>query len=311
MKKNTFFLLLPIVCCLFTNAVFAQQYPLSNQYVVNKFSLSPAYAGAGESLEIFGNYRKDWIGIAGSPQTKSFSANGIVSKNMGLGASINSFQAGVFTTLSANINYAYHFRISGTHFLSMGFGMGVLEKHSNLSGKAAQADIVAINNMYRKSIMPDANFGIAYRGSKLHLSFSMPKMLSDKDDEKQTASFNPDYKGHIAYKYTFNKDWAIDPVAVISRTNNVSVFYEIAVPIMYQQKIWLTPIYKKTSIAIGVGGNLLSNLIMNYAYEFSSKGIMGQSSGTHEITIGWKLIKRKNNQPIPDPKKPYYDWINK
>ena len=81
MKTIKLFLFLPIVYCLFLNGALAQQLTLSNQYIINRFSLSPAYAGAGDKLEIFGSYRKDWTGIKGAPETKSVSANGIIYKN--------------------------------------------------------------------------------------------------------------------------------------------------------------------------------------------------------------------------------------
>lgn len=309
MKKNKFFLSFAFIGYIFLNVLFAQQFTLSNQYVVNKFSLSPAYAGAGERVEVFGDYRQDWIGVTGAPQTKMVSVNGTIYKNMGLGANINSVQTGVFNTLSANLNYAYHLQFADVHFLSVGFAFGMLERRVDLSGKAAQADPILINNVDRNSIIPDAGFGIIYHTAKLYVGFSIPGILSTNDNG-ETYSYFPHYKGHIAYKHTLNKEWSIDPIAVISLIKNSSGLYEIAIPLIYQQKVWLTPIYKKESIAIGMGGNLLNNFVMNYAYEFSSKGIMGQSSGTHEITIGWKLAQKNKNQPAPDPKKPYYKWVN-
>jgi len=107
-----------------------------------------------------------------------------------------------------------------------------------------------------------------------------------------------------------NKMYRIEPTGVIWQTENAPMFYEIALPINYQNKICLTPKYKKSSIAIGLGLSLCTNFIMNYSYEFSSTGIAAKSSVTHEITFGWRLSKKKDNQPAPDSKKPYYDWIN-
>ena len=105
----------------------SQQLSLSNQYVVNKFSISPAAAGAGDMFEVFGSYRRDWMGIAGAPETKMISANGIIHKNMGLGGNVTSVQAGIFTNLAANLSYAYHVHLSGVHWLSLGVGIGVIE----------------------------------------------------------------------------------------------------------------------------------------------------------------------------------------
>ncbi len=290
--------------------MIAQQLSLSNQYVVNKFSLSPAYAGAGEIFEAFGNYRRDWMGISGAPETKSIYADGLVYKNMGLGGSVTSQQAGIFTNLSANLNYAYHLHLSGFHYLSLGIGLGVIENHLDLSSKGAQDDPIALN-ANRTSTMMNASFGIVYRNRVIDFGFSAPQLLKNKTMDTHLYYLETQYQGHLSYKVALNKTWAIAPTAIVMLPKDAPTFYEIAIPIIYQNKIWLTPTYKKSSIAIGLGARICSNFIFNYSYEFSSMGISGQSSGTHEITIGWKLNKKKNDEPTPDAKKPYYKWLGK
>lgn len=300
---------------LLATGLFAQQLPLSNQYTINKFSLSPAYAGTVEGFEIFGSYRNEWMNIQGAPESKMVSANGIIYKNMGLGGTISSSQAGIFQDLSASVSYAYHVRLSGSHLLSFGVGLGMLESRVNIAGSAAQSDPVAANNADVNSMVMDAGFGILYRFKSMHVALSIPRMLSSqiKDLNGNTVYTLAMQQGfNIGYKYSINNDWAIDPVVKISMVQDASLFYELAVPVIYKNKIWIAPFYKKTDMALAVGGNPYSNLIVNYSYEFSSKGIMGESGGTHEITLGWRIpSKKKSETPAPDPKKPYYEWILK
>lgn len=294
-------------------SLLAQQLPLSNQYIINKFSLSPAYAGTGEGFEIFGTYRNEWMDIQGAPESKIISANGIIGKNMGLGGSISSFQAGIFQDLSASMSYAYRLKFSEKSALSFGLALGLLESRVNLAGSAAQNDPVAMNNADVSSLVTDAGFGILYRYKALHVAFTLPRMLSSaiQDDQGKTVySLAPHQSFNVGYKYPFNSDWAIDPMFKLSMVKNVPAYYEVAVPVSYKNKIWLAPFYKKTSIAFALGGNPVNGLIVNYAYEFSSKGIMGESGGTHEITVGWRMTaKKKSDTPAPDAKKPYYKWI--
>lgn len=304
-------LLFSLVIFLLPNRIIAQQLSLSNQYVVNRFSLSPAYAGVGDVFETFGSYRRDWMGIAGAPETKTISLDGIIYHNMGLGGSVTSIQAGIFTTLSANFNYAYHVHLTGEQWLSLGVGIGVIENHLDLSSKSAQDDPVVMNEA-RTSDMMDASFGIVYHNKKFHLGFSAPRLLSSKDKDQNLYYLAPQYRGNISYKLALNSMWMLDPTGIISIPTNAPAYYEIAVPIIYQNKIWLTPAYKSSSIAIGVGAKLIAGFMFNYTYEFSSMGIAGKSSGTHEITIGWKIApKKKTDEPAKDRKKPYYNWLNK
>ena len=310
-----FLFLLPIANCLLPTGLFAQQLPLTNQHTINKFSLSPAYAGAGEGFEIFGTYRHDWMGVAGSPLTKIISANGMVCKGMGLGGTISSQEAGIFRNQTASLSYAYHVKLGGTQTLSFGLALGLLDSHVDVSGSAAQADPVAANNQGINSLVLDGGFGLLYRCKSLHAGISLPRLMSSKiknTDGNTVYSLAMQQNIHFGYKYSFNTDWAIDPLARISMVKNAPLFYELAIPIIYRQKVWLAPVYKKTSMALGIGGIPYTNFIAQYSYEFSSKGVMAQSSGTHEITIGWRMAaKKKTDVPAPSSKKPYYQWLNK
>lgn len=300
--------------CLSASALFAQQLSLSNQYVVNQSFLSPAYSGASGGFEVFGTYRKEWADVAGAPETKMISANGIICKNMGVGGSITSQQAGIFQNISASANYAYHLKLASVHQLSFGLGLGLLESRVNLAGNAAQSDPVAMNNQDVNDLVLDANFGALYRFKKIYAGVTVPRLLSSKiksDQDTVIYSLAPHYRNYVGYSYSINKDWGIDPVAVVSFAENSPMFYEVAVAVKFQQRIWLSPIYKKSEIAIGLGGIPYDNFVVNYSYEFASKGIMGEAGGSHEISIGWRMMQKKKDQPKPDAKKPYYEWLNK
>ena len=143
----------------------------------------------------------------------------------------------------------------------------------------------------------------------------MPRLFGSpvkNADGKVVYNLAPQQAINLGYKYALNTDWSIDPILKLSFMQNNPAFYEVALPVVYKEKMWITPIYKKSSIAFCVGGVPHNNFIAQYGYEFSSMGIMGQSGGTHEITIGWRMFaKKKTDVPAPDSKKPYYQWLNK
>ena len=299
---------------LLASGSFAQQLPLSNQYTINKFSLSPAYAGTGDGFEIFGTYRHDWVGVPGSPLTKFISADGMVCKGMGLGGTISSQEAGIFRNQTASLSYAYHLKLGAAQTLSFGLALGLLDSHVDVAGTSAQADPVAANHQGINSLVFNGGFGVLYRCKGFHFGISLPNGGTQIKNANGVGvySFVPQINGSIGYKYSFNNDWTIDPILKISKVYQGGPFYEVAFPIIYKQKVWLAPIYKKTSIAVGIGAVPYKNFIAQYSYEFASMGIMGQSSGTHEITIGWRMpVKKKTDVPAPDSKKPYYQWLNK
>ena len=314
MKKRIF--ILTIGAWLLGSFLFAQQLPLTNQYTLNNLALSPALAGTGDGFEIFGSYRNEWLNIPGAPETKMISANGPILKNMGLGGAISLQSAGIFENISASAFYAYHAKFAGGHTVSLGAGIGLLESRVNLAGAAGQSsDPVVANNADVTAMTMDCGFGLAYSFKNLRAGISVPRLISNQvhnEDGEKIWSLILHDGFHVNYLVSLTGDWGIDPTARILSATNAPMFYELAVPVVYKKKIWISPIYKKTDIALGIGGIPYSNLIFNYAYEFSSKGIMGESGGTHEITLGWRFdAKKKSELPAPDPKKPYIDWILK
>jgi type IX secretion system PorP/SprF family membrane protein len=301
---------------LMANGLFAQQLPLTDQYTVNKFVLSPAYAGTSEAFEIFGTYRNEWVGISGAPDTKIITADGLVCKNMGIGGSISSIEAGIFRNQSASFTYAYHAKLGATQTLSFGLSIGLLESHVDVTSAGAQTDPVVANAQNFNSLVLDGGFGMLYRCKNFHAAFSLPQMLGSKiknADGNTIYALAMQPSINVGYKYAFNSDWTIDPIVKVTKAINSNTSFELAVPIMYKQKVWLVPIYKNTAFGVGFGGMPYGNFIAQYSYEFSSTGMLAQSSGTHEITIGWRMqsSKKKTDVPAPDSKKPYYQWLNK
>lgn len=307
--KYILFILTIAICFGQLNST-AQQVTLSNQYIVNKFSLSPAYAGLNENFEFYGNTRNEWIGVYGAPITNSITANGAIGKNMGIGASISNMQAGIFINLSTSLYYSYHIRLSKTKFLSFGLGVGMLENHLDLNNSDAQSDPIFMRSG-SKSTMIDASFGILYKSKKLHIGASAPRLLGRRT-ENSLYSLWPYFKVFMSYKLNLSKALALNPTAIINYPVDAPPQYEFSIPIIYQQKVWFTLIYKETGDAgIGIGANLKSNFVLNYTVEWYEHGLAHRSGGTHELTLGWKISKKNPNQFKRNKKKPYYEWINK
>jgi len=63
--KKLFFILAGLFAGVF---LYSQQIPLSETYFLDKYSLSPSYAGNFNSKYLFTGYRSDWTGIAEAPK---------------------------------------------------------------------------------------------------------------------------------------------------------------------------------------------------------------------------------------------------
>jgi hypothetical protein len=61
MKKS----ITALILILFHGAIIAQQMPVSENYFMDKYSLSSSYAGHFDPGSFFASFRSDWSGIVG------------------------------------------------------------------------------------------------------------------------------------------------------------------------------------------------------------------------------------------------------
>jgi type IX secretion system PorP/SprF family membrane protein len=81
--KHTYYILLLLLLPL---TLAGQLNPVSNQYVLNPLIINPAYAGNRGALNIAAFYRRQWVGISGSPETMTLAADApFLDAKLGLG----------------------------------------------------------------------------------------------------------------------------------------------------------------------------------------------------------------------------------
>ena len=69
-------LIVTLTSLLFTSSVSAQTEPMYSQYMYNMLGVNPAYAGNREATSVNFFQRRQWVGMAGAPQTTSVSVDG-------------------------------------------------------------------------------------------------------------------------------------------------------------------------------------------------------------------------------------------
>lgn len=296
--------------------LLAQQIQYNNQYLVNRFSLSPAYAGSSGYFEGFANYRKSWLGVTGSPEIRGLNLNTAIKGNMGIGGIIHSEQTGIFRNTTVSLSYAYHLKINDAQAVSFGLSAGALDNRIDLSGSKSlnSNDPLITSSQNVRTMVFNANFGALYKFRNLEVGVALPQLVPSKAKNEAGTLYTLKMHNlvHASYSYDINKDWEVQPVAVLRKTASTDLFYEVAALGRYKEMVFAALTYRKgSSMALSLGGELYDRLVGSYSYEFAGGGMMAQSSGSHEITLGYLIGKNKNAVAPSDSKKPYYDWLNK
>ncbi|OFX49467.1 MAG: hypothetical protein A2046_06780 [Bacteroidetes bacterium GWA2_30_7] len=313
--RSNFKLFLPLfsIFVLISQIVNAQQISIDNQYIVNKYSLSPAYSGINDVIEIYAGHRQSWTGIEGAPRKSVLNMNTPASSKSGFGGFMNYNQAGIFNTITTQISYAYKLHFSEKSLLSFGLSGGITNYYIGYSykGTETQADPVLANSQSIQRTYPEASFGILYRINKFDIGIAIPRLLVNKtkNNDKSFVLSNRQYRVHISNEFSLGKSWQAEPFVVVNKTDNSKLMYDIAAIFKFKKQIWAGATYRANS-AIGISAGInYNNFIFNYTYEFSSKGIAGYSSGSHEITIGYIFDKKGKKKSILNQGNPYEKWV--
>ena len=306
--KKVFVLIIAVYS--FSLTVNAQRLPESEQYLINKFALSPSYAGLSD-IGVFAGFRKQWTDISGSPTSKFININGPLSnKKVGVGATIISDETDIFTHFFASLSYAYHLKIAEDHTLSFGISAAAFESRIDLTKIVTETPIfndpiIAAKQSFSETVF-NAGASLLYTFKGLNVGVNVPilfdsKSLYNRENKIDEFMLTRHYIGHASMDINAGSTIMVVPYVIVKATDYSPLDYQISALIKYNKQVWLGAGYRSDGgMGISAGFILSNQFIMNYTYEFMGKGILGKSSGTHDINLGiyfGKEIKKlKENQ---------------
>ena len=288
--KTVFLILIPV-------SLSGQLAPVTNQYVLNPLTINPAYAGNRGVLNVAAFYRKQWVGIQGSPETMTFTADLPVMENkVGLGLIIISDKVGVTKETYFISNYSYTVNV-GAGALSFGLGAGVITTNT------AWSDLVVLDpgdELYlvdtRRFVVPSFSFGTYYTNHNFFLRFSIPKFIGYKfnyDKNKYGLTVDP-----AQYNFLFNTGYAFNiaprvnfvPSTLLSLIPGQKVLYDLNAIFNFNNRFWAGASYRSARSA----GALVQFQINNqfkvaYTYDFDTGKLGGYSNGSHEIMLRYEF----------------------
>ena len=189
--------------------------PVTNQYVLNPLTINPAYAGYRGVLNFAANYRKQWTGIQGAPETITVAADAPVADNkVGLGLIIMNDKIGVTNNTYVMTNYAYNITM-GEGSLSFGLGAGIITTNTVWSDLVVldPGDELYLTNSSR-FLVPSFSFGTYYSNHNYFLGFSIPEFVGYKfnyDKNKYGLTIDPSQYNFLLYTgYAINLSPKVD-----------------------------------------------------------------------------------------------------
>jgi type IX secretion system PorP/SprF family membrane protein len=291
--KNLFF----ITCVLlFTTSLFAQELPISENYFVDQYSLSSAYAGNGSNKTIFASYRKDWAGLSEGPKTIRLNYNDGFKTNAGFGAKLIMDKIGIFQSLYAIGSYSYRVKINENSKMLLGLSAGLHQNSINFNDYYNDPNFIGDPSMMNKDVKSKmkfiSDFSMVYVNRRFQSGFLFSNVgITDYKYAEVQVKYSPfmTYQIHANYAIPIQGIWTLTPLIISRGGKDIGNQLEIATNLMYKNKFWGNIAHRGKSIfCVGFGMDISKALIFNYTYNISTS-IAVNSFQNHELSIGLRL----------------------
>jgi len=293
----------------------AQQAPVYSQYMINKFLLNPAVAGANGYTFINIAAREQFVGLVNAPRTFSLTAQSrmledsyirkhlMIRKNpnkasrdtrIGLGGQIYTDRNGLVTKTGIQFSYAYHINFNNKFQLSMGLtGAAFQYKLDDSDAYLAHVDDQLLDGKRKSFWVPDASMGVYITDNKYYAGISMSDVFGSslklgKDIFKENFRTLRHYTFMTGYRFRFENGLSFEPSAFLTSTVQATRF-DLNAKGYFRDDYWFGLSYRSDNTLVTMLGMQIEMFYFGYAFDASFNAIGNYSSGSHEIMMGIRL----------------------
>lgn len=330
MKKLSVYLIVAILLFSSTES-FAQQETQFSQYYHNPYFFNPAAGGTSQTIQFNAGFRKQWVGIEGSPQT--FYASGhseikINNKSEDVIGEFNTRYENIFESPETNVgrskqvvggrvltdnigpfqknsvlgSYAYHIPFNREHMISLGLSAGWTNFGINSSKvNLLDQDDAQYDNFFARNVNQnifDINAGIAYYSTNFHFGVASAQLLNNdvKIDQIMTENnFGRHLYVYGMYRIATSDEMEIEPHFMLQTIKGAPLSFNLGARIHINKKYWANVAYRfGDAINLGFGLNIARNFTFGYSYDFGAGAVQKISNSVHELHLGYILGRNRN-----------------
>lgn len=297
----------------------AQQDEQFTQFMYNKLSFNPAYAGALETPTFTVLARQQWMGLEGAPSTQLLSFNvPLSSTGIGLGAGISRHTIGITDRYTFDAAYTYRFNLG----VGGRLGIGLSSSVRLLQIRFGQAESTqpreqdpSIPTGTQSKYLPNFGAGIYYSNQTFYLGMSIPRMLQnniDLADEGTVISREIRHfylMGGVLLRLTDNVQ--MQPQALLKYVSGAPFDADVNFAFIFNEKIYAGLSYrlggsKKNNIGESISGlfgiQLSDKFMFGLSYDATLSELRSYTSGTLEGVLRYSLGGQSRGTDIINPR---------
>lgn len=307
------------VCLLvmgFASASYSQQWPQYSLNTWNPFAFNPAYAGMDGSLSFTGVFRKQWVGLEGSPSSQHVNVHlpvGMLSSGFGLYLQNDQLGAEKLT----GVGFAYNYRVQAGRRGVLGIGLSGQWSQYSLDGSILRTPGGSYEGGaqdHNDQLLPEGLFsasgtgfgaGLFFSHPRVQVGFSVQNMMENSFSlQDELYTFDRTYFGYAAGRIDMGRrlQWA---PSVLVKSNEVQMQVDWTNIIAYDGNFYggfSFRGYDQFSIDAAVliaGVRINEKLLLGYAYDIPLSALGRVNEGSHEVLLQYNLQKAIGKTRIP------------
>lgn len=274
----------------------AQLQTLSSHYYLNQLSFNPAAAGTDGGVNIFLNYRAQWVGIPGAPHTQTLAADmSLPMISSGAGFTVTNDMIGAERHTSVRLDYAYMMDLGRKYSISFGVAGGISNTSidgTKLTTPEGSDDFLPTGK--ESLIRPDLALGVQVKGEHLTAGISYNNLIGKATIDGAEASLDTKYGSYFnvfaAYELIFGQRFALEP-SILVRTDFTKWQTDVGALFSYNSFLFSGVFFRGyNNLSIDafyatVGLKPVGKFAIFYSYDLGLNALNDVQNGSHEVSI--------------------------
>ncbi|MEM9819697.1 MAG: type IX secretion system membrane protein PorP/SprF [Bacteroidota bacterium] len=306
-----------VFCCAVI-LCFAQQEQQYTQFMYNKLSFNPGYAGSYDAPCITAIYRNQWIGLDGAPKTITVSFDApLLNKRVGVGLNLTSRKIGIQNRINIDGAYSYRVRL-GRGTLGLGV-QGSIRYISNdysdtrLSGTQAIETDGGIPVGEQSKMVPNFGAGLYYHTPKFYLGVSVPRLLKNNIDFNDISGVLGKEVEHVyamaGLLIDVSKTFKLQPQLLVKYADNSPLDADLNLSAIFNEKYTFGVTYRAgsgsenavESIDLLLSAYVTDNVMFGLSYDIGLTELKDYNSGSLEAILRY-CFGKSEGEDIVNPR---------
>jgi len=299
---------------MFTQQLLAQQATQYSMYMLNKYAYNAAYAGMDDYLSMTGVYRKQWVGLTGSPESQNISAHlPLYYLGGGMGINVNNSQTGVHRNSKASISYSHYLPIGDNGKLAVGASGGIVQQAFNggdlraPQGTYEPQSAVNHNDLFLptgnvNALAPTFGAGVYFKSGDFEAGVSADNLLElSHEYALENGLSEIQMKRHFyfvtSYRLNLGSYLSLAP-SIFAKADVNQLQTDVSAILTYNENLFLGASFRGydmnsiDAVVIMAGMQLGNGVKVAYAYDLTLSALSTVNTGSHEISLNYTLNKK-------------------